>query len=103
MSEAKLEALGAGRFRVAGDLVHATVDRLLGEDALLFDDGAAQIEIDLSAVSHTTSAGLALMLEWLRQARARNVAIRFSHVPTQIIGIARLSQLEDILPFDGGE
>jgi len=41
-----------------------------------------------------------LMLEWLRQARAKKIDIRFSHVPAQILGIAKLSQLESILQLD---
>jgi phospholipid transport system transporter-binding protein len=103
VSDANLQALGEGRFRVVGSLDYETVDRLLEEDNSLFAGNPAEIEVDLSGVSHTTSVGLALMLEWLRQARARNVAIRFSHVPAQILGIAKLSQLEDILPLDRGE
>jgi len=100
VSDASLENLGDGRFRVVGELDYETVDRLLEHDAGLFAGNPAEIEIDLSGVSHTTSVGLALMLEWLRQARARNIGIRFSQVPAQILGIARLSQLEAILQLD---
>lgn len=101
MSDARLEALGRGRFRIVGELDYETVDRLLDADDSLFADDPREIEIDLSGVSHTTSVGLALMLEWLRQARAKNVEIRFSQVPAEILGIARLSQLEDILQIEG--
>jgi len=100
VSDARLEALGGGRFRIVGELDYETVDRLLDADDSLFADNPREIEIDLSGVSHTTSVGLALMLEWLRQARAKNIDIRFSEVPAQILGIARLSQLEDILQID---
>jgi phospholipid transport system transporter-binding protein len=100
LSEASLEALGEGRFRVVGDLDYETVDRLLQADDQLFRNAPPGIEVDLSGVRHTTSVGLALMLEWLRQARARKIEIRFSHVPAQILGIARLSQLESILQLD---
>lgn len=103
MSDASLEALGQGRFRIVGELDYETVDRLLDVDDSLFADNPREIEIDLSGVSHTTSVGLALMLEWLRQARSRNIDIRFSQVPAQILGIARLSQLEGILQIDSRE
>jgi phospholipid transport system transporter-binding protein len=102
MSEATLEALGEGRFRVAGDLDYETVERLLEQDDALFSPGLSAIEVDLSAVEHSTSVGLALMLEWLRQARSRNIEIRFVHVPARILGIARLSQLESILNLESG-
>ena len=102
MSDAVLETLGEGRFRVAGDLDYQTVTCLLENDDRLFSGGAAAVEVDLSGVGRSTSVSLALMLEWLRQARARNIAIGFSHVPAQILGIARLSQLETILDLDAG-
>jgi phospholipid transport system transporter-binding protein len=102
VSEAVLESLGAGRFRVAGDLTYETVASLLEEDTRLFAGGPEAIEVDLSGVGRTTSVGLALMLKWLRQARSGNIAISFSHVPAQILGIAKLSQLESILGLDEG-
>lgn len=100
MNEAVLESLGAGRFRVAGDLTYETVAGLLEEDSHLFAGAPKAIEVDLSGVGRTTSVGLALMLEWLRQARSRDIVISFSHVPAQILGIAKLSQLESILDLD---
>lgn len=100
MTNASLEELGNGRFRVLGALDHETVDQLLKVDEQLFDSNWKEIEVDLSGVTRTTSVGLALMLEWLRQAQLRNTDIRFSHVPAQILGIAKLSQLESILALD---
>jgi phospholipid transport system transporter-binding protein len=73
VSDASLEVLGDGRFRIVGGLDYETVDRLLDKDDVLFAGEPAAIEIDLSGVTQTTSVGLALMLEWLRQARARNI------------------------------
>jgi len=103
VSDARLEALGRGRFRIVGELDYQTVDRLLDADDSLFADDPREIEIDLSGVSHTTSVCLALMLEWLLQARSKNIAIRFSQVPAQILGIAKLSQLEAILEIEPKE
>jgi phospholipid transport system transporter-binding protein len=100
VSGATLEALEEGRFRVAGDLNYETVKNLLEEDSRLFAGPAKAIEVDLSGVGRTTSVGLALMLEWLRQANSRGVTISFSHVPAQILGIAKLSQLESILNLE---
>jgi len=98
---ALLETVGPGRFRVVGSLDYRTVSQLLDQDETLFAADSAEIEIDLSGVTHTTSVGLALMLEWLRQAQAKNVSIRFSQVPEQVLGIAKLSQLETILQIQG--
>ena len=48
------------------------------------------------------AAGLALLVEWLRQARRRQVALRFSRVPPQMREIAHVTSLERILALDGG-
>ena len=100
MSNATLETLGEGRFRVVGDLDYETVNRLLEVDDELFAQNLANIEIDLGGIGRSTSVGLALMLEWLRQARSRNTVIRFSHVPPQMLGLAKVSQLETILQLE---
>lgn len=100
MSKATLETLGEGRFRVVGDLDYETVNLLLEADDDLFEQNQANIEIDLGGIERSTSVGLALMLEWLRQARARNTVIRFSHAPSQLLGLAKVSQLEDILQLE---
>lgn len=100
MSEATLEALGEGRFRIVGDLDYETVNRLLEVDDELFAQNPANIEIDLGGIGRSTSVGLALMLEWLRQARARDTVIRFSHAPPQLLGLAKVSQLETILQLE---
>ena len=100
MSKATLEALGEGRFRVVGDLDYETVNLLLEADDELFAKDLENIEIDLGGIGRTTSVGLALMLEWLRQARSRNTVIRFSHATPQLLGLAKVSQLEDILQLE---
>jgi len=100
VSEATLEALGEGRFRVVGDLDYETVNLLLEGGDDLFAQNLAHIEIDLGGIGRSTSVGLALMLEWLRQARSRNIDIRFNHVPPQMLGLAKVSQLETILQLE---
>ena len=100
MSRATLEALGDGRFRLTGDLDNETVKQLLDDDDTLFSKDPQRIEIDLAGVGRSTSVGLALMLEWLRQSQARNVPIRFSNLPSQMLGMAKISQLDCILGLE---
>lgn len=100
MSEAALEVNGDGHFSVVGDLDYETVSRLLEADDILFSHSLPSVEIDLAGIGRTTSVGLALMLEWLRQAHSRNIEIRFSHVPAQMLDMAKVSQLESILHLE---
>jgi phospholipid transport system transporter-binding protein len=98
--KAKLEALGGGRFRVSGVLDATTVGELLEQSQERFA-GERQTHVDLSGVAEGDSAGLALLIEWLRKARQSGGRIRFTNVPGQINALARISEVEDLLVADG--
>ncbi len=99
---AELIAAGSGRFRVTGELTFSTVPLLAARsDGLPAFPVGETVEIDLGGVERADSAGLALLTEWLRRARAGGCAIRFSQVPEQMLAIARISGLGAILPLDG--
>ena len=96
LSRAKLESLGGGRFRVSGVLDATTVGELLKQSTERFVnlDG---LEVDLAGVSDGDSAGLALLIEWLRFAKDSKRSIHFANVPGQISALARSSEVEDLL------
>jgi phospholipid transport system transporter-binding protein len=60
-----------GLFRVSGELGFGTVLGLLEQSRGLFAQAGESIEIELSAVERVDSAGLALLIEWMREARRR--------------------------------
>jgi phospholipid transport system transporter-binding protein len=43
------------------------------------------------------SAGIAVLIEWLATAQARGTTLRYENVPAQMLAIARISDLEDLL------
>ncbi len=91
---------GNGRWQLRGQLDMDNVGRLLqASRPLLFADGAAELELDLAAVEHTDSAGLALLVEWLRAARHNDRRIRFRGMPAQMRAMAEVSGLDRILPL----
>jgi phospholipid transport system transporter-binding protein len=96
MSRAKLEALGGGRYRVAGVLDATTAGALLEQSVARFES-SGELDVDLGSVSDADSAGLALLIEWMRLARQRQQLIRFRSVPAQISALARISEVEDLL------
>lgn len=93
---AKLEALGNGRFKVYGALNAETVTDLLERSGAAFKD-AGPLEIDLANVPEGDSAGLALLIEWLRLAKQRQQQVHFKNVPEQIAALARISEVESLL------
>jgi len=87
---------GDGRFEIVGDLGFQSVVKALEESKSLFA-GHSSIELDLARVRRADSAGLALMLEWVNWARRNAHELRFSNIPAQIISIAQISEVEDML------
>ena len=97
---AKLEALGDGRFKVFGALNADTATDLLKRSDAAFRD-AVSLEIDLAGVPEGDSAGLAVMIEWLRLAKQRNQQLKFKNVPDPIAALARISEVENLLNGNG--
>ena len=97
---ARLESLGAGRFRVSGVLDASTAREMLEQSEARFEQFAS-LDIDLGGVGESDSAGLALLIEWLRLARQWKKEIHFANVPAQIEALARISEVEDLI--GGGE
>ena len=87
-----------GRIRVSGELTFTTVTALLARSQELLAQSGDNLEVDLKEVERVDSAGLALLIEWMREARARDKDIRFFHLPEQLMAIAAASDLDSILP-----
>ncbi len=85
-----------GRFRLAGCFGFETAGPLLERGDAAFRPHA-HVELDLSGVSDADSAGLAVLLAWVDRARKRGHTLRFSGLPAQLVGIARISEVEALL------
>ena len=82
-----------GRFRLSGALTFETVPELLDRSRKLLPFERALDRID--------SAGLALLIEWLRLAAAHGQTIAFRQAPAQMRDLARVSGLDGVLPLSG--
>ncbi len=96
MSQVELQSLEAGRFAVVGDMNFSTVDHLLDESMKIFSYGD-NLEIDLVGVQRADSAGLALIIEWMKLARRSGVEIRLLNMPEQMRAISRTGELDEVL------
>jgi len=92
----ELTELGGGRFALRGVLGFATVKDILAASKRLFADHTV-LKIDFSAVTHSDSAGLALLLEWVNWAKHYRREIRYFNIPEAILAIARISEVTDLL------
>ncbi|HEC75375.1 MAG TPA: STAS domain-containing protein [Methylophaga aminisulfidivorans] len=84
---------------ISGEMTLESATVALAETKALFDD-ETHIEIDLKNVTRSDSAGLALLIEWARQAKQKHKTIRFLHIPEQMLAIAKASALEEVLPLN---
>ena len=98
MSEAAIQSEG-GRIKVSGEMTFASVTALLDRSREAFAQAGEMIEVDLANVERVDSAGLALLIEWMRTASAEGKTIRFFGLPEQMQAIAAASDLDSILPI----
>ncbi len=96
MSEFTIEDLGDGRFALSGEMTFDTAERILRASETPFEEHT-QLEIDLSGVTKSDSAGLALLLEWVTWANHSVREIRFTGMPEKILAIARTTEVEPLL------
>lgn len=103
MSELRVDPGDPAAVSVSGELNFSTVPALLERGAALFATGGDRIRLDLGGVTRADSAGLALLVEWLRIARRRHADIEIRNMPEQLRAIARVSGLDGILPAGGAD
>ncbi len=96
MSDFTLKDLGDGRFSLSGRMTFDTAGDILQKSEDLFEPHTL-LEIDLSGITHTDSAGLALLLEWITWANHTVREIRFEGMPEKINAIARTTEVESLL------
>jgi len=96
-NNASLEQLADGEFKITGNLDFQTVPAIWQKSNAIFA-GCSSIKIDLSGIDSSNSAGLALLVQWMRYARSRNISISFQHLPIQMQEIARVCGIDHKLP-----
>lgn len=96
MSEFSLEDKGGGRFLLSGEMAFRTAGKILRVSEELFEDHT-RIEVDLSGVTKSDSAGLALLLEWITWANHTVREIRFVGMPDKIDAIAKTTEVDHLL------
>jgi phospholipid transport system transporter-binding protein len=87
-----------GHIVIDGDLTFATIDKK-SLKSFSFLNTSKEITIDLSRVSSTDSAGLALMIEWIKYSRQHRTQISFKNIPEQLLNLAKLSGFDQTSHF----
>ncbi|HEY6516257.1 MAG TPA: STAS domain-containing protein [Steroidobacteraceae bacterium] len=87
-----------GRFAVRGVLTFANA-RGARSDGLhaLRTSSAGDLEMDCAGITHSDSAGLAVMLDWMANMKQEGRPLRFLNLPQGLLAVARISGVEEML------
>ncbi len=88
--------LSGDRFFISGNLSFATAAAVLEESKTLFTQQGPW-NCDFSQVQACDSAGLALVLEWIKMAEQRKIQIHLYQLPQQLQSIAASAGLKTLL------
>lgn len=86
----------ANRIELTGVLDHQSVAEVLAQSRDWFN--GSDLIISLQGISQTNSAGLAMLLEWQKIARHKQVSIQYHALPEQLRNIARAYGVDQLLP-----
>jgi len=86
----------ARRQPVSGPLTFDSVPELYRTSEAWFT-AAGGLTLDLAGVTRADSAGLALMIEWLRRAQVAQCALSFVNIPDQVLTLVRVNGLQDVI------
>lgn len=97
-----MQKLDDGNFILSGQFVFATLTQLLEQQVSFTDNDSKDgvVSIDCTAVSHLDSAGIALLLEWKKEALLQNKELVFRKLPKQAKAIISAAHLNEIFMTD---
>jgi phospholipid transport system transporter-binding protein len=87
-----------GHFAARGALAFANAKRARSEGLhALRTSNAPELEVDCSGVTHSDSAGLAVLLDWMAIMKREGRPLRFAGLPPGLLAVARISGVEEML------
>ena len=92
---AELESAGEGRLALSGAIDFDSVAAVYRQLGPYLEQGGS-LSLDLENVDRFNSAGLALLLQWLEDARRRQVELTFLNLPQAHAELASLYNLSGL-------
>lgn len=93
---AKLISVGPDNAQLSGRLDHLAGKELLEQGRRLIAKSDEQWLVDLAEVNHSSSVGIALLLDWLRYGKRKNKAVVFTNVPAKMTHVIEFSGLKAV-------
>lgn len=93
-----IEVTSPGRFAARGALTFANARRARSEGLqALRTSSARDLEVDCSGITHSDSAGLAVLLDWMAIMKREGRPLCFASLPSGLLAVARISGVEEML------
>jgi phospholipid transport system transporter-binding protein len=89
----------ADRYVLEGELSFASVDTALKRTTQFFTHPVKTV-FDLSGIVKADSAGLAILLEWLKRARLAGVELHYVNLPKQLLAMAQVAGIDSFFIID---
>lgn len=87
-----------GRFAVRGPMTFANARGARNEGLqALRTSGERDLEIDCAGITHSDSAGLAVMLDWMATMKREGRPLSFTNLPQGLLAVASISGVEEML------
>lgn len=86
-------------FVLSGHLNFSNVMSVYEDSLLLLEKYSSKWNINCAQLQASDSATLALIFEWLKLARQKNLAISFSHLPENIMVLAKAAEIDQLIPI----
>jgi len=84
------------RWLISGAMTMAEVNDLLAQSTGL--ENSRDTEIDLAEVTEVDTSAISLLFEWLRQARSHKSKVTFYNLPQNLVNLATLYGVLDLIP-----
>lgn len=89
-----------GHYKLVGELSFNSALMALEKTSDIFVSPMAKMVFDLAQVTKADSAGLALLLEWLRLASLSGAELHYVNLPRQLLAMAHVAGVDEILIID---
>jgi anti-anti-sigma factor len=97
---AELIAIDTQAATLSGRLDRLTAKKLLQQGRRLIAQATSQWQVDLTDVHHSSSVGIALLLDWKRYGIDKNVTVEFLNVPQKMQDVIEFSGLKEVFKLN---
>jgi len=96
MAVAELRKISDQKAELQGDLLNTTVVAVIAPGKTLMAQAGGHWTLDMSGVERVSSAGVALLLEWLRESKRLQQTFKIENLPAHMRPILDISDLEPL-------